>query len=895
MALAPGTQIGPYEVAGALGAGGMGEVYRAHDSRLKRDVALKVLPESFAADPERLARFQREAEVLASLNHPHIAGILGLEESDGTKALVLELVEGETLADRIARGPIPVDEALALAKQIAEALEAAHEHGVIHRDLKPANIKITPDGVVKVLDFGLAKLTESPAAESGAPTLSQSPTITSPAAMTGVGMLLGTAAYMSPEQARGSALDRRADVWAFGVVLWEMLTGARLFDGKTVSDTLAGVLKTEPNLDVLPRDTPPRVRQALTLCLQKEIADRIGDMHDVRLALGGAFETAPTQVAPAVVIAQPLWQQALPVAAALVVGGLVVGLAAWGLRAATEPLSVNRFAYVVPNDQLFRNLNRPVMALSPDGRSFVYNTTDGLYLRTMGELEARLIPGTEETLVHPIFSPDGQSVAYVTVDGLKRIALSGGASIVIAEGIQLPNGANWAWDDTIFFGQADGIYRVPATGDTPALVIPAEAGETFDGARLLPDGDTVLFTVTTTADWDDAQIVVASLASGERTVVLEGGSDARYLPTGHLVYALGNNLLGIGFDLDTLSVTGGAVPLAQGVRRANASAGANYGISTDGTLVYMGGGGIGQSRLVWVYREAREEAINIPPQTYTAVRLSPDGTRAAVATNDDQRDIWIVDLATGGLTRLTFDPSADTSPVWTPDGQRVAFSSARAGAVNLFWRASNGTGAVERLTESPNTQGALSFSPDGMRLVFDELSQETSRDLHMLLLNEERQSIPLVVAASNIDTAEVSPDGRWIAYESLESGQDEIFVRPFPDVESGRWQVSADGGQTPLWSADGTELFYSLGRTLMEVQVQADETFAYSAPQTVFSATYPLRIAGGRPDRAFDVSPDGERFLMIKPDTDGTDVGSQTDIVVVENWFTELERLIPTN
>ena len=485
MPLTPGTQIGPYEVTGALGAGGMGEVYRAHDSRLKRDVALKLLPESFATDPERLARFQREAEVLASLNHPHIAGILGLEESDGTKALVLELVEGETLADRIARGPIPVDDALPLAKQVAEALEAAHEHGVIHRDLKPANIKITPEGVVKVLDFGLAKLAEPPAGEAS-PGMSQSPTITSPAAMTGVGMLLGTAAYMSPEQAKGRPADKRSDVWAFGAVLYEMLTGRRTFEGDDVSEVFAGVIKSEPDWSGLPV-LPPLVESFLRQCLKKDSHQRLADMQDMRLALEGAFETTAPGVTPETVAGQPLWRRMLPVTTAVVITAVVMSLVNGGLQPETPAAAVSRFDYDFPDSQGFRNNCCNVGALSPDGRSFVYNTASGLYLRAFGDLEARLILGTEEFLTSSFFSPDGQSVAYFQEDQLKRIGVRGGAPVAIAAPVEGIYGASWAVDGTIFFGGLEGIYRVPATGGTPDLVIPAEAGTPL-GAPLTVTG-----------------------------------------------------------------------------------------------------------------------------------------------------------------------------------------------------------------------------------------------------------------------------------------------------------------------------------------------------------------------------------------------------------------------
>ena len=544
MPLTPGTRLGPYEVTAQIGVGGMGEVYRATDTKLKRDVAVKVLPAEVASDSERLARFQREAEVLASLNHPNIAAIYGLEDSADTKALVMELVEGPTLADRIAQGAIPIDEALPIAKQIAEALEAAHEQGIIHRDLKPANVKVRPDGTVKVLDFGLAKAMEPTAAMSAS--ASMSPTITTPA-MTQMGMILGTAAYMSPEQAKGRVADKRSDVWAFGAVLYEMLTGKRAFAGEDVSDTMASVLKADTDWDALPASVPANVVTVIRRCLQRDRGDRVRDIGDVTLALKGAFETASAQVDEAVAIAQPTWRRALPVAVAVIITGLVVGLVAWSLWPAAEQQAVTRFDHDLEAGQLSRGLGRPLMALSPDGRSIVYNTGEGLYLRTMGELEARLI--TEDpSLRGPFFSPDGQSVGYYDSNDnqLKRIAVSGGAPVVIADLASNLYGATWGTDEVVLFGQPEGILRVPGTGGTPELLIPVEDGERVYGPQLLPGGESVLFSATVGA-WDEAQTVVQSLVTGERTVVRSGGNDARCVSTGHLVYALADGLFAVAF------------------------------------------------------------------------------------------------------------------------------------------------------------------------------------------------------------------------------------------------------------------------------------------------------------------------------------------------------------
>ena len=547
MSLEPGTTLGPYVIEAPIGAGGMGEVYKARDTKLDRDVAIKVLPAEFAAHEERVARFEREAKLLASLNHPNIASIHGFEDEGGVKALVLELVEGPTLAERIEQGPIPVEEVVRIAGQIAEALAAGHEAGVIHRDLKPANIKLKDDGTVKVLDYGLAKaFGPAPAVADSA--LSQSPTRLrqgyGEAGATEVGVILGTAAYMSPEQAKGKSVDKRTDVWAFGAVVYEMLTGKRAFQGDDVSDTLAAVLRAEPDFSKLPSETPAALGRVLQLCLSKEAKRRVHDIADVRLAMDGAFETAseaPQPVAAA--------HRARPWAAA-VFASLVSGVVVWSLIR-SEPPEVTRFAYELPANHQLRNTGGPLLAVSPDGRRFVYNTTEGLYLRSMDALEARLLPGTEAVLRSPFFSPDGRSLAYEQGGQLKRLALSGGAPVVVCS-VSSPYGAHWAPYDTIFFAEDEGILRVAANGGTPELVIPAADGEVFDAPQLLPDGDSVLFSVIGGTEgsnsWDDAHVVAVSLTSGDRTVLLEGGSDARYVAPGHLVYALDDGLFAVAFD-----------------------------------------------------------------------------------------------------------------------------------------------------------------------------------------------------------------------------------------------------------------------------------------------------------------------------------------------------------
>jgi eukaryotic-like serine/threonine-protein kinase len=903
MAIAEGSRLGPYEVIALLGQGGMGMVWRARHSALKRDDALKVLPPAFVANPDRLARFQREAQILASLNHPNIARVYGLEQTDGVQALVMELVEGPTLADRIAQGPIAVDEALAIARQITEALEAAHEQGIIHRDLKPANIKLQRDATVKVLDFGLAKALDPVAADMN---VTDSPTVMSPA-MTGVGTLLGTAAYMSPEQARGRAADRRADIWAFGCVLYEMLSGRRAFEGADVADTLANVLKLDPDWNRLPPTTSLRVRSALRACLQKDPKQRPGDAQTVRLVLDGTFDTGQLAI-PFSADRPSAWRRAAPLAIASLVVAAFIGAAAWWARPSAVPPAVNRFEYLVPEGQQFRGGGRAVLALSDDGRQFVYNSASGLRIRNLGDLEARVIPGTEMLLTSPFFSPDGQSVGFFQSNELKRIPTSGGTSVVICAA-ENPFGVSWGADDTILFGQPNGIMRVAASGGTPQLVIPTKDGEQASSPQLLPDGDSVLFTITASTSqtrWDEAQIAVQSLRTGERKTILQGAADARYVSTGHIVYAVGDTLFAVAFDAERSAVQSGPVQLVQGISRplnqSGSSATANYGISAGGTLVYLTGlritgGGAVSTGLLWVNRDGREQPIPAPPRTYVYPRISPKGDKVALDVRDQQLDIWIWDLVRETLTRLTFDPGEDEFPLWSPDGNRVAFSSSRAGGstfkTGLFWVAADGTGAVERLAVGARQTFPEAFTPDGSQVIVDGSGPEGNDDIGLVSLKAEaaegtpeRNVRPLLQTTFGERNATLSPDGRWLAYESDESGRAEIYVRPFPAVDSGRWQVSTGGGIQAAWARNGRELFYRSGPALLGVPVQTGTGFVAGTPKVLFQGQY----FGGPGGRSYDVGPDG-RFVFLKPVPDGG-ATQRPRITIVENWSEELRRLV---
>ena len=910
MSLTPGTRLGPYTVAAKIGEGGMGEVWQARDTMLDRDVALKVLPEAFTSDPDRLTRFEREAKILASLNHPNIAQIHGVEESEGTRALVLELVEGPTLADRIKQGPIPLDEALPIAKQIAEALEAAHEQGVIHRDLKPANIKVKEDGTVKLLDFGLAKAMAplSPWGEGRGEgdDPSQSPTLT--AAATQMGMIIGTAAYMSPEQAKGRPVDKRADIWAFGVVLFEMLTGRQAFGRTDISETLASVLKTDLNLEALPADTPGGLRRVLSRCVQKDRAHRSHDIGDVRLDLDEALTALdPGAVEAATVAKLALWQRPVPLTLGALLVAVVSGLAVWtGTRPApSPPAPITRMSIVLPQTQARTNTGRRGVAISPTGTHVVYVANRQLYLRHLDALEAQPLTGTEGSdPMTPFFSPDGQSVGFFSVRdrALKTVALSGGAAVTLTKATE-PYGASWGTDDTIVFGQAGlGVLQVAGSGGTPAeVLVSIPRPGRIHQPQMLTGGEAVLYTLDPdgTAQWDAAQIVVERLATRERTVVLEG-SDARYLSTGHLVYALGVTLLAVPFDVDRLVVTGDPVLLVDGVSRTVWSGTANADISRTGALVYLPSGGTRRPvrTLVWVSRDGTEEPLAAEPRDYHSPRLSPDRTRVAIEVRDEEDDIWIWDLTLETMVPLTRSAGPDRFPVWTPNSQRVVFESHRLGEGNLFAKSADGSGAVRVLPEAATHQSPLSMTPNGEWIVLQDGSSGRM-SLGLLSSTGAGSWEPLLGTEFDERNGEISPNGQWLAYESTEAGHAEIFVRPFPDVDGARQRVSPTGGVQPLWGPDGRELFYLTEAGVMGVTVdpvEASASFAWSPLGLVVAGPY-VGPSGEGAGRSYDIARDG-RFLML---TQGVTTNPDDPLdglahfTVVLNWAQELLERVPIN
>ena len=891
MALSEGTKIGPYEVIGLIGQGGMGEVWQARDTKLDRDVALKVLPEAFTSDPDRLARFEREAKVLASLNHPNIGSIYGLEEAEGVRALVLELVEGPTLADRIKQGPIPIDEALPIAKQIAEALEAAHEQGVIHRDLKPANIKVKDDGTVKVLDFGLAKAFQ-PEASGASP--SESPTISLTAAATQMGMVIGTAAYMAPEQASGKTVDKRADVWAFGVVLYEMLTGARPFVGDDVSKTLAHVIAIDPDWSALPKNVPPVLGSFLRGCLEKDPRDRLRDIGDVRLALKGTFETAVTTAPESGVRRRLLVWHPVAVAAA-VLAALVLGGLAVGMVPRPEPADLMRFVITLPDAISMTGGPLRDLVISPDGTLVVYTAArpdgarSGLSVRSIDQLVAEPLRGGEGGYA-PFVSPDSAWVGFLRGGvNLQKVSVFGGPPVTLTRSPSLINGASWGTDDQIIFGTATaGLFRVQGGGGEPEVLTTPDAEQneaSHQWPSIIPDREAVVFTVI---GGGIGQLAVLDLDTREVTRLGLAGVSPYYVPTGHLVYAVSDgSVSAVPFDATSLEVTGTPRPLLEAVSVKGTGA-ANLSISDNGRLVYASSEGSGvASSLVWVDRDGREDRIDAPSRTYLNLRISPDGMRVAVDIRDRENDIWVWNLPSGPLTRLTFDSGFDQLGHWTPDGKRVVFSSVRGDMSGIYWKAADGTGTAERLPAGGSTfPRVLAVTPDGTRVLAARINAGRGSDLFTVTLDDdhtsETVSETVLSREFNERSAALSPDGAWLAYESNESGPYEVYVRPFPDVEAGKWQVSTAGGQAPLWSRDGTELFYRASNRLMVVAVQTDPSFSRGTPQTLFEGTF---------SAGYDISPDG-RFLMIKRgDELNEEASSQVNIVL--NWFEELKARVP--
>jgi len=884
MTLSTGTKLSHYEITAQIGKGGMGEVYQAKDTKLGRDVAIKVLPEEFAQDADRVARFQREAKLLASLNHPNIASIYGLEESDGINFLVMELVEGNTLDDRIKSGRIPVEEALKLALQIAEALEAAHEKGVIHRDLKPANIKVTPDGKVKVLDFGLAKAF---AGEQADLNLSNSPTLSQAATMQGV--ILGTAAYMSPEQARGKEVDKRADIWAFGVVLFEMLTGEQVFTGDTVSDTLASVLTREPEWQKLPNNLHSRIRLLLERGLQKEPKDRYGAISDARVDIrdvladpAGVFEQPASMNEP-----QMRLRTIIPwIIAAIGLTAIIMGLVVWQLRTPAPPELI-RFEHTLKGSI---QITQPFLSLavSPDGRKFVYTTNEGLYVRSMNALEAKLISNVKDYEMSPFVSPDGDYVCYLSrVDSqLKKIAINGGALQKICD-VEATMSAFWNQDDTVIFYEfGKGLMRVSADGGIPETLI-AEKNEYFYTPRILPDGKTLIYTGVTD---EGSKVFIQSLESNERKALLIG-ENAFYLPTGHLAYGLEYEIWVVPFDLDKLEVTGNASRLIEGVSRGPGIA--QFAVSDSGTLVYIPEPPASKRTLVWVDMQGEEEPLPFEPRIYNTINLSPDGRKVAltVVTHGDE-DVWIIDLVRGDQIPLVDNKFWDFHPHWGSNGQKIFFSSIRNKKYDIYAIEANGSEEDAFVFSEPNRSTYVSsVSTDGKTVIY-EIDSGVNSDVAALSTEGEGVSKPLLTKKNMEGNTKISPDGKWLAYESNESRQFEVYVCSFPGGGQ-RKQVSQNGGLDPLWSPDSREVFYRSGDTIMAASISTKPELNVGIPRILFEDKYALSGSGS--GLSWDIDSGGKRFLMAKDYIDSSAEEGDTlpKINVIKNWLEEVKQKVP--
>jgi len=898
MTIAAGTKLGPYEITGAIGAGGMGEVYRARDAKLGRDVALKVLPEAFARDAERMARFQREAKVLASLNHPNIATIHGLEDSGSTHALVMELVEGPTLADRIRSGPIPVQEALRTAKQMCEAIEYAHERGIVHRDLKPANVKMTGDDAVKILDFGLAKALEGDASSID---IATSPTISRMATQAGV--LLGTAAYMSPEQAKGKAVDRRADIWGFGCVLYEMLTGKMAFRGESVTDTLAAVIKEDPDWSMLPPATPIRVRVLLQRCLQKDPKQRLQAIGDARISLDEVLSGAPDPaLAGATGISAPLWRRALP----------------WGIAAllfvTLAPIAFIHFREKppAPAEPVRFDISAPTggvgFALSPDGRQLAFAAAgpDGVpsvWIRSLDSLEARRLDNSGSTQMTTLFwSLDGRYVAFGDGDKLKKIDASGGAPVTLCEITGIVLGGSWNRDGVIIFGTVNaGLMRVSANGGpaSPLTTLDSSRGEILhDFPFFLPDGRHFIYHRTSSKPGNSGVYVGSLDAKSDEQgskEILSTANDAIYAPpsgagSGQLLFVRDGALMAQPFDARHFELSGEPITVASHVETFRD--GGYFSVSNNDVLVFRSGGGIGPFQPTWFDRQGKILGAVGESGDFLSLSVSPDGKQAAVSRVESNLALWLLDFSRGTSERFTFGSANASVGIWSPDANRIIFSYNRTGIYDLYQKPASGARDEELLLKTDENKLPTSFSRDGRFLLYTVQNPKTRKaELWVLPLEGDKKPFPFLRTEFNDDYGRFSPNGHLVAYQSDESGRNEIYVRTFtPDSPSatsdtgGKWLISTAGGAVPRWGEDGKELYYvAADGKLMAVEIATNPVFQAGVPKALFQTPLPPSSAAREP---WAITPDGKRFLLLAL---GWQNG-QAPFTVVLNWQAGLKK-----
>jgi serine/threonine protein kinase len=917
MPLEVGIRLGPYEITAQIGAGGMGEVYKARDPRLDRDVAIKVLPEHLKEDSELRQRFEREAKTISQLQHPNICALYDIGSEGGVDFLVMEYLEGETLEQRLRKGPLPIPEVLEIGGQIAAGVDAAHRKSVVHRDLKPGNVMLTRTGA-KVLDFGLAKELEIVPLPADA----ASPTVALP--LTQEGKLVGTIPYMAPEQVEGLGADARADIWALGCILYEMLTGRRAFSGKSAASVMSGVLERRPvGISELREDAPRSLERFVSRCLEKVADDRWQSVADLRFALTETAGLPPDSAEAAPIPASSRRPAAWFLLAVLAALALVL-LGVWSSKPG-RPLHLVRGV-------LSAGSSGPVllthyftdMTISRDGSVVVYRSGPpaALYVRRLDRLHSTPLPGTENA-INAALSPDGAWVAFEDTRDqmLKKVALTGGPPVDLCRVPGTTNGIAWGEDGTIAFavfpqgtragGGSAGLFRVPETGGQPETLLVAKAGTVYRWPHFLPGGQ-ILFTASRGIASGDAEIRVFDSTTSRSKVLVRGGNHAQYAATGHLVFGRNGALQGVPFDPDRLSVDGPPISVLDGVKeKVNGTV--DFSLSRDGSLVYITDGeGMDDRRvLAWVDPQGNEEILSAPPGRYEEPHLSPDGQRVAFHAGEQQADIWIWDLSRDAGTQLTADPAHDVYPIWSPDGGSIFFASQREGGLNIYKKSADGTGTAEPVTTSSTSLSPLSISPDGKRLLYASSKAVGDFDIGLLELDGDGEQKDILSSAAREGQAAISPDGRWLAYSTNTSGRAEVFVQSFPDLDQGRWQISTGGGLEPVWSGDGAELFYRRAGSgdspyfanealavIMAVPIQTANGFEAGKPRELLRVNYSPRPGRfidhmGTLRRHFDVDPASRRVLVVK--APGGTASSRSEVVLVQNWFEELKRLVPTD